>query len=290
MKRRTKTAKRNVTKCIRDVRLFPPITYRFDDDGRQWLHLCERRKALFLLLASFANGDGRSISVAINTLAEAQGWSRSTVCRLQEDFRKLGIMDDGELNPRYKNTRVRSCRVDRLQFLHEWQCALQENDTWVPSGVSSSISGVSSSPITPPKMTHNRLQTEVLTEEQNMDASQENAAQHVSQVPFDENEKSSDSSSSAVVAIPSKYFILLMAVIADWIGDRERWRDSGAIRSLWSQAVGSDDERYQRVSECLEAGKDYAGAAGEGIETLFTIAKMKLNPPSEAAGNWVDGL
>jgi hypothetical protein len=163
--------KRDATKCTRDIRLFPPADYRLPDDGRQWLHICERRKALFVLLSSFANGDGSHINVAIDTLAEAQGWSRRTVCRLLDDFRTLGILNDGDLDPRYKNTRVRSINVARLRCLHETG---QIDRTGVPSSSSDGPSSQES----PRKMTHNRLQTVNQTENQHTDA-QQKAVEHV---------------------------------------------------------------------------------------------------------------
>jgi hypothetical protein len=140
----------------------------------------------------------------------------------------------------------------------------------------------------PPKMAHNRLQTEVQTEEQNMDVSLKNVRHDFS---FSEEEEEQTEllegeGNGERAVIPPPYFIRLRSSLEDWLGDREELRDYGALAALWRDATGCDAERFEQVSEALENGKNYALACGGGIETLFFAAGMALDGEGGWATSW----
>lgn len=128
-----KKAKKDTTKCTRDIRSVPPTAFRLPTDGKKWRRVCDERKALLMLMASYANGDGTNISVAIDTLGDYQGWSRRTTCRLLDSLKTLGFVEDGALDVRHKNTRIRSINIQKVQ---------SRRDTVTPSGVPNSVAGV----------------------------------------------------------------------------------------------------------------------------------------------------
>jgi hypothetical protein len=293
---REATAKRSM-KCTRDIRLFPPSDYRLPDDGRQWLHVCERRKTLFLLLSSYANGDGSHINVAIGTLAEAQGWSYRTVCRLLDDFRALGILNDGDLDPRYKNTRVRSIDMEALRRLHESAQIDPSGVPSSPSGVTSSISGVPSSQNYPPKMAHNRLQTEDLTENPTVNSKQgltdvrcaignpsdeartDNYLQDEVRAPrssdFGWSEEMAERIKQDLRSEPS--FDKIWRGNGEWstAGYEEPGkRDWGDLRMLGGLMVGSELERWETLFEILKDTQLQYDVEDSG--RLFSIATQTV--------------
>jgi hypothetical protein len=264
-------AKRSM-KCTRDIRLFPPSDYRLPDDGRQWLHVCERRKTLFLLLSSYANGDGSHINVAIGTLAEAQGWSYRTVCRLLDDFRALGILNDGDLDPRYKNTRVRSIDMEALRRLHESAQIDPAGVPSSPSGVTSSISGVTSSQNYPPKMAHNRLQTEDLTENPTEDRKQGCTGVQALSVSTSSGKSKSKPVRSSRGPIPTESWDAILRHIQGPDFAEVEWRpirrDRAALRSLWALAP-----EVEAICDALDVAVSHGATCAE---TLFSIATQLL--------------
>lgn len=267
---REATAKRSM-KCTRDIRLFPPSDYRLPDDGRQWLHVCERRKTLFILLSTYADGDGSHINVAIGTLAEAQGWSYRTVCRLLDDFRALGILNDGELDPRYQNTRSRSIDIEALRRRHENGQIVRSGVTSSIAGVPSSSSGVPSSQKLPPKMAHNRLQTVKHTE------NRKQGCANAQTRPFNSLGKSKSNpmrSSRGPIPAGCWYEILEHMDLLEDLEWRTPKRDWAALRSLWSLMPDvSDDERVEGIKAALDRAVTNGATCAE---TLFAIATQVL--------------
>lgn len=93
-------------KCVRDIRDLPPSAYALPTDGRKNKKLCADRRALANLLATFANGDGASITVGVKRIMDALEWSRATTFRRLEELRQLGILEsDGKLT--FQGTRLR---------------------------------------------------------------------------------------------------------------------------------------------------------------------------------------
>ena len=286
MKQRTrkqahaKNTSKPALRCAQDCADLPIQAFRLPDDGAtKWQSVCLKRRAVLQRLSLAANQNGRSICLSVERVSQSIGLSRATVFRILGDLRTLGLLnDEGKWHPKY-HTRMRT--IDVAQVLNCTKRAKQPSQiTSEPSQINWEPSQINPDPT--------EVQTEVpyRSEESKQGCSTKSVEHDLSD---DEKVKSSDASSSSVV-IPNEYFIPLVAVIADWIGDRDPARDYGAVRSLWAAAAGSPDERYRRVHECLEAGRDYAAASGTGIETLFAIAAMNLHPPSQDAGDWADGL
>jgi hypothetical protein len=101
-------------RCLRDVVDLPPSAFALDDDGRQARHLCDRRKALAVIMARYANADGGGAYPAAKTLAKAMGRGRATVFRLLGDLRTLGFMSDGQL-AWFRGPRKRTLHVAKMK-------------------------------------------------------------------------------------------------------------------------------------------------------------------------------
>src|SRR5258708_36213313 len=98
-------------RCIRDIREFPPESYRLPDDGRKWKKLCEERRKIANQLATYANGDGTSITAGINRLVRETSTKRRTLFRRLDDLRQLGLLRDkhgltGESEPAVRSLDV----------------------------------------------------------------------------------------------------------------------------------------------------------------------------------------
>lgn len=109
------------TKCLRDIRKFPPASYRLPDDGRKWKPVCEHRRALAIQIASHANGDGTSITAGVETWADALGIHRATIFRLLDDLYRVGpglLTNEGRVEgrPRGQCTMRRSIHVEVLRM------------------------------------------------------------------------------------------------------------------------------------------------------------------------------
>jgi hypothetical protein len=93
--RRMKNVKKNTAKCTQDIRNIPPARYALPTDGKKASSLCRDRKALLLLMSSWANGDGTGITVSVPTLAAAQGCSHRTIKYRLKELRDLGFLEGG---------------------------------------------------------------------------------------------------------------------------------------------------------------------------------------------------
>ena len=110
----TSTTKKNTHKCTQDIRSIPPARCALPTDGRKVASLCKDRKALLMLISSWANGDGTSIKVSVPELARAQGCSPRTIKYRLKELRTLGFLHDGEIDG-YFHTRVRAIDIGRVQ-------------------------------------------------------------------------------------------------------------------------------------------------------------------------------
>jgi hypothetical protein len=97
-------------KCVRDIRDVGPQYYRLASDGKKWLHVCRQRQQLALWLATFADGDGSSITTGTKRMENALFLSRRTLFRLLDDLRALGFLNGGTLTG-YQGTRRRELNV-----------------------------------------------------------------------------------------------------------------------------------------------------------------------------------
>ncbi len=144
-------AKKDSTKCVRDVRSVPPAAYRLASDGKKWRWMCEERRKLLMQMASYSNGDGTGIWPSVQRLADETGMNRRTAFRLLNDLRTLGFLEDGELHGAYK-TRIRSINVGKVN------AGVSFDDKKGESPVTNSAAPVTDSPVTCDKYTppHNR--------------------------------------------------------------------------------------------------------------------------------------
>ncbi len=105
-------------KCVRDIRDFPPASYRLPDDGRKWLAVARQRRALGIQLATHADGDGSSITAGVTRWAKALGISKRTVYRLLDDLRKIGpgFLSEKEGLTKEHGTAIRRIDVSKLKM------------------------------------------------------------------------------------------------------------------------------------------------------------------------------
>ncbi len=97
-------------KCVRDIRDIPPHIYALEKDGRQGKHLQIERQRLTEKLATFANGDGTSITVGEARLCHALGWSRGKIYLRLLDLERLGFLVNHGLTG-FKETMLRTLNV-----------------------------------------------------------------------------------------------------------------------------------------------------------------------------------
>jgi hypothetical protein len=84
----------SVIKAVIDGRKYPPHFYRLPNDTRQWSEQCFKRRALAMHLASYANPDGTSITLGVDTAMQEMGTSRATIFRWLDDLKELGVLKD----------------------------------------------------------------------------------------------------------------------------------------------------------------------------------------------------
>jgi hypothetical protein len=82
---------------LRDTVDLPPSAFALPDDGLLGKHLCDRRKALAVVIARYVDPIGSGTYPAAETLAEAAGWDRSAVFRILADLQALGFLTDSEV-------------------------------------------------------------------------------------------------------------------------------------------------------------------------------------------------
>src|SRR3989442_354057 len=110
-----RTMSRTSLKCTRDLRDYPPEAYRLPNDGRKWKKLCSDRRALAMELATFANGDGTSITPGVRRLMKNLGWSRSKLFRYIADLEELKLLTSEIRNTgKGRLTSVRALHVEAL--------------------------------------------------------------------------------------------------------------------------------------------------------------------------------
>jgi hypothetical protein len=73
--------------------------------------LCEQRQRLAWLIATYANGDGTSITAGVETWANALGLSRRAVTYLLDDLTELQLLQNGKLT-RFNGTRTRTLDLE----------------------------------------------------------------------------------------------------------------------------------------------------------------------------------
>ncbi len=91
----TSTTPGATVKAVRDVRSLPPSFFRLSTDGPKWLAVCRDRRALYLQLATYADGDGTNIRPSIARLMEELGMSKRTLLRRMSDLIQMEILENG---------------------------------------------------------------------------------------------------------------------------------------------------------------------------------------------------
>ncbi len=81
-------------KAVRDARRFSFEDFRSPDDGRQWKSVAGQRRAYYLELSTYADGDGTNAFPSIRSLQRIFGDSRRTVFRRLADLKELGFIKD----------------------------------------------------------------------------------------------------------------------------------------------------------------------------------------------------
>jgi hypothetical protein len=102
-------------KCVRDIREFPPESYRLPTDGRKWKRVCSERRMLANHLATYANGDGTSITAGVARFVRETGMARSTMFRRLDELSKLGVLNKHGLTCE-RGTARRSIETSRLRL------------------------------------------------------------------------------------------------------------------------------------------------------------------------------
>ena len=82
--------KASPVKCARDAMAYPPECFSLKTDGRKAKHLCEKRRAVFIQFALYADGDGTRSWPGNKRIAEQCGLSERTTKRLIADLVALG--------------------------------------------------------------------------------------------------------------------------------------------------------------------------------------------------------
>jgi hypothetical protein len=100
-------------RCMVDVAGIPPSRFALPDDGRQQKHLCQQRWRLAVILARRADADGTDTYQSLRTLSALTEIPHRTLCRLLEDLRQLGVVEDHGYHPKF-GTRIRSLHPEKL--------------------------------------------------------------------------------------------------------------------------------------------------------------------------------
>ena len=105
--------------CVRDWRDFTLDYYRLESDGRQWKSQASKRRQLAEWLATFANGDGTSIEVGIERMADKYAVDRATIFRWLDELRELhALAPKINLTSRH-GTAVRSLTLEAFEARYE---------------------------------------------------------------------------------------------------------------------------------------------------------------------------
>ena len=135
------TSKTESVRCVRDIREFPPESYRLPKDGRKWLALCKERRALANQIATYANGDGTSITAGVDRWVRELGIKRRTLFRRLDDLRQLGVLRDKHGLVAENGTAIRSLDLSALKMPEEAKPEVPDS----AAGVSDSVAEVSDS-------------------------------------------------------------------------------------------------------------------------------------------------
>jgi len=100
--------------CVRLIRDTPPSLYALPTDGRKYKEQQQKRRALAMQLATFADGDGTRIHPAAASLMKALGWQRDTLFRYLDDLGRLGFLGK-EGRSKMRGTRQRFLNLDAIQ-------------------------------------------------------------------------------------------------------------------------------------------------------------------------------
>ncbi len=100
--------------CVRLIRDTPPSLYALPTDGRKYKEQQQKRRALAMQLATFADGDGTRIHPGATRLMEALGWQRDTLFRYLDDLGRLGFLGK-EGRTKMRGTRQRFLNLDAIQ-------------------------------------------------------------------------------------------------------------------------------------------------------------------------------
>lgn len=86
-----KAHNKNTRKAAMEIERLSWETLRFTDDGRQWQHLAQIRRAYLVKAANAADPDGTHVEIAVPTFTKAAGKGR-TAYRLLDDLKQLGAL------------------------------------------------------------------------------------------------------------------------------------------------------------------------------------------------------
>ncbi len=116
--RKTQSDSKSSVKCVRDIRDFPPSSYRLPSDGRKWLAQARLRRELAIQMATHADGDGSSITAGVKRWAKALEVSERTIYRLLDDLRNLGpgFLLEKEGLTKENGTAIRRLDVSKLKM------------------------------------------------------------------------------------------------------------------------------------------------------------------------------
>ena len=265
-------AKKDTTKCVRDVRSAPPAAYRLGGDGKKWRWMCEERRKLLMQLASYADGNGTGIWPSVQRLADETGMNRRTAFRLLNDLRTLGFLEDGELHGAYK-TRIRSINVGKVK------AEVSFDDKKGESPVPNRPAPVTNSPTTCDKYTppHNRpylpsYQTEnkthlssdeKLSDDERVFASLNESKSESEPTPSWESYGKTDNSLRARNVVQETEFRTLQEKLLELSLDSGDWTDkriSACIAKSFELAGGDMEllvDVYERVA--VQMDKTYVG-------------------------------
>jgi hypothetical protein len=94
-------------RCVRAIRSLPPDAYRLESDGRKRLSVAKDRRAVAVQLATYANGDGSSVTVGIERLSLELGMPRRTLYRRISELKALGYLKNEGLVKEHGTARRR---------------------------------------------------------------------------------------------------------------------------------------------------------------------------------------
>jgi len=113
---KTALKEESVIKAVIDGRKYPPHFYRLENDTREWVQQCVKRRMLALQLASYANPDGSGISVGVDRLSQELGTHRATIFRWLDDLTKCGVLSDDRDDEGRARSGQHGTRLRKIDF------------------------------------------------------------------------------------------------------------------------------------------------------------------------------